>query len=215
MKPGIHYCSHSARLVLLFGLIIFWNFTSAQQNIGTGSLETNGGKITIKSGGIIDIEGSVSINSGTLDNDGRIELTGDWVRTSNYTGDGKVYFEGKSRQKIDHDNDTISKVHADKINHYTHLRLDLIVDSIIVDAGLFEVYDRNNMHLGYTLEVLDGYKTDNANEGFFVTSDGNEQGWLIVPFSNTLDSIHFTHDHSNGTGQVRLGTLFYRCVDCQ
>ena len=139
--------------------------------------KNDGATVTVQSGAVLFIEGGVeNTNSGTINNQGVIELEGDFDNAATYTGTGDtVIFSGADNAMLTSNGDAIGTMIIDK----SATKTVSLQDDASIATELEFAADDNQVVLGTNdLRIQDGASIDSYDENEFVVTDDTGQLWI-------------------------------------
>jgi hypothetical protein len=151
------------------------------------TLVNNGATLSIKSGTTLIVKGAFeNKNSGTLDNNGVIQLSGDFTNSASLSGSGNIEFNGTSSQNIISGGATIAQLDVNKGSSQLVLGDDVTVSSLVDLTG-----SANFIQLGnYNLTLQSGASiTGTSSSSYIVTNGTGMLHFQNVGASNTVYPI--------------------------
>ena len=139
--------------------------------------KNDGATVTVQSGAVLFIEGGVeNTNSGTINNQGVIELEGDFQNDATYTGTADtVIFSGTDDAELTSNGDAIGTMIVDK----SATKTVTLLDDASIATELEFAADNNQVVLGTNdLRIQDGASIDSYDDNEFVVTDDTGQLWI-------------------------------------
>lgn len=211
------------RITLLLALL--WPFSGSSQAL----LYNDGAGITVENGAVVYVEGGITnTTGGTIDNDGSIQLEGDWVNEvsnglTSSGNTGNVTFLGSAQQSIGGTQTTA--FHNLTIDNATGVLLSLdasaggtngggVLDltSGYLDLNTHTLTITNGTTAGITAAANTYIKSEtapSAGYGIVTWNIATGTGAYIIPFGNGGANLYFTFNvvgAGTGTGTVSVNT---------